>query len=146
MHVTPMHACPYRAIHARIHKSIRTRIHEEMGCSQTQMEPPMCVCESRQPYMPRCTSVDTDAHFYEWPYDTRKRASAHTHAHASMESTCTLIHIHVLIHTYVDVCGARECRSRCARTHVRTRTHTRMDYTRTHKCMYMHSYIYIPTW
>ncbi len=30
--------------YTHVYKSIRTRMHEEKGCQQTQMGPPMCLC------------------------------------------------------------------------------------------------------
>ena len=140
---TPVDAEP--SIHARIY--IHPYAHARgYGCRQTHMEPPMCVCAcaSGHPYKPRGTSVH--AHWYRWACHSCARAHTRAHAHAPMECTRTLIHIHVLIHTYVDVWGAREYRFRHSCAHVRTRKYACMESTRTHTCIYMHSHIHIHTW
>ncbi len=132
-----MHTCTCRAIYTRKYFYIHTYAHARgYGCSQTQMGPPMRVCVRIR------ASVHAWRHkrryrrtLHRWAYDIRARACAH--AHAPMESTRTLIHLHVLIHTYVDGLGARECRFR--RAHARAHTHVCLLGIYTHTHMHIHA-------
>ncbi len=104
-------------------------MHEGMANRQPQMGPPMCVCASRHPDKPGCTSVDANAHCTD-VHTTLARVRAHAHAHAPMESTRTLIHINAHVHTYqmyargdARLVGARVCRSRRARARTYAHAH-----------------------
>jgi hypothetical protein len=119
----------HRYTHA--YTSIRTRMHEEMGYRRTQMEPPMCVCvcASGHPYMPRCTSVDTDAHCTDG-HITAARARRRTRKH--MRTLPWILYMHSYIsmydlthtHIYVHVSWARVCRSRRAFARTYAHAHT----------------------
>ncbi len=137
---TPVHAEP--STYACI--SIRTCIHEDMGCRRPQMGPPMfvCVCASRHPYMPGCTSVDTDPHCTD---EHTEPARAHAHAHMRTLPWNLRAHSNIHMHSYVRRCmhvvipvsWARACAAPDTRAHAHalewnphihpyasTRTHT----------------------
>jgi hypothetical protein len=88
------------AADARVHHGIRTRLEARVSIQTHVVQMGISQLRAR----------------------TRARTRSRRHGlHAPMASTCKLIHIHALIHTYVDVWRARECRFR--RAHARTCAH-----------------------
>ena len=141
----------HRYTHAYI--STRTRTHEEMGCSRTQMGPRMHVCAPRHPYTPRGTSVDTDARCTDGHITA---ARAHTHAHMRTLPWNRFAHPYKYMYSYIRtqmyarsdtrLVGARVCRSRRARANARTHTHTYLHDIYTHIHMRIHALTHIHTW
>jgi hypothetical protein len=123
---TPVHTEP--SIHAYTYTSKRTRMHEGMGCRQTQKGPPMRVCVriyTWHPHVLGFTIVDTDAHCADG-HTTSPRA--HTLSHG--------IYAHSHKWTYqMHISWARACAAPAVRSHARTHTHTHLQGT------YMHTHL-----
>ncbi len=102
----------------------------------------VCVCESRHPYTPRCTSVEA---LYRWAYDILARDHIRTfpwnlRAHSY---TCTYSYVrcmHVVIHvSWARACAAPDARARTY-AHARTLAWNLHLHTYAHTCTHTETY------
>ncbi len=135
----PRHTCPYRAINTRIHIYISVRACTRRWAADKRRwsRRCACVCASRHPCMPGCTSVDTAARCTDGHTTTRARTCTQAHIRTLpwnlRAHSCTYMYSYVrrCMHAVIHVWWARAC------------AHLHGIYTYIH--MHMHLLAHIPT-
>ena len=142
---TPVDAEP--SIRARVY--INTRIHEEMGCRQPQMEPPLCVCACVCAHLGIRTFLEAQASMQAHTVrmgTPHPRARAHAHMRTLPWSRFAHSYTDIYMHSYIrtQMCARSGTRLVGARVRRSTYTHTRLHgiYTHTYACTCTHTYEY----